>query len=384
MEKTRIQPSTPHETPSVQSNSDLTTAVVIPAYQPGPILLDLFNELQQKEIENIIVVNDGSNPNSKPIFDRIEKLGGTVLNHGQNLGKGQALKTAFNFILSRLPQVKSVLTCDADGQHHADDVLNLFKVAAEKRNELLLGSREFDDQVIPWRSRFGNKVTKQVFRFLVGQALTDTQTGLRVIPRSFLPALIQIKTGRYEFEMEMLVLAGKKNIPLREVSIQTIYEENNPTSHFNPLLDSLRIYFVFIRFSIASIASAITDIVSFTLFYYLTSELFLSLLSARVISATLNFWLGRRFTFQSKLPILPQAGKYLVVASLHLFATYTIIYSEIQVLALSVYSAKLFTECTIFLINFLVQLNWVYAEPNKHAVKSTDSLGSAYRFYPCW
>src|SRR5690606_33516392 len=148
-----------------------------------------------------------------------------------------------------------VVTVDADGQHLVRDVVRVALGHTRDRRSLLVGSRRFSKDV-PLRSRFGNIVTRHVFRWLVGIRLSDTQSGLRAIPSAALPWLLRIESTRYEFELDMLVEAHERGIPLRELPIRTVYEAGNSSSHFRPLVDSLRIYFVFLRYVAASFGTA--------------------------------------------------------------------------------------------------------------------------------
>jgi hypothetical protein len=101
---------------------------------------------------------------------------------------------------------------------------------------------------VPLRSRFGNSLTQWIFRMLMGKDVKDTQTGLRAIPRSMIPALLKMKAPGYDFEMEMLIEAVRSHAPLACVPIETVYIDGNKSSHFRPLADSVRIYIVFVRF----------------------------------------------------------------------------------------------------------------------------------------
>src|SRR4029077_1048749 len=129
-----------------------------------------------------------------------------VLVHAVNRGKGNALKTAFNqFLLTTPVDSPGVVTADADGQHLPDDVRRVAERLERSRSSLVLGGRTFEGDV-PFRSRFGNTVTRGVVRLLLGRPIFDTQPGLRGIPRGFLPELVsQAEGGHYEFELEMLV-----------------------------------------------------------------------------------------------------------------------------------------------------------------------------------
>jgi len=215
---------------------------IVPAYKPDEKLLSVIESLRPDYAE-IIVVNDGSGPSFEGVFAQLE--GVHLLAHEQNRGKGAALKTAMRYCAERWPEALGCITIDADGQHRAPDVA---KVAAEFRSHphcLVLGVRSFTRAGIPLRSRVGNIVTRMLFFALVGRFIRDTQTGLRAIPMAFFAELVELKPDRYEYELEVLLACRKK--PLRQVTIETVYIEENRSSHFSPIQDSLKIYTTLIR-----------------------------------------------------------------------------------------------------------------------------------------
>ena len=156
------------------------------------------------------------------------------------------------------PDLVGVVTGDADGQHHPDDIEAVARRLEQHPDSLVLGSRSFGKDV-PLRSRFGNIATRKIMHALLGQKLTDTQTGLRGIPATLLPKLLRTESTGYEFELDVLIAAHQLEIPMLEEPIRTIYEEGNKSSHFNPIVDSMKIYFVLLRFGSVSAMTALID-----------------------------------------------------------------------------------------------------------------------------
>lgn len=225
-------------------------ALVIPAYQPDEQLLQLIQALREQRPEQlIIVVNDGSDHQKMTLFEQLLNYQVEVLHHARNLGKGQALKTAFAHYLQLIgDNALGVITADADGQHSVADILALSDALAETAHYLHLGVRNFTLESIPLRSRFGNILTSYIFRKISSTTLYDTQTGLRGIPANLLKSLLNSRLQGYELEMEMLLIAARQQIRMNQIPIKTIYFNNNAQSHFSPILDSFKIYRVVVRF----------------------------------------------------------------------------------------------------------------------------------------
>lgn len=220
--------------------------ILIPAYKPNMKMIELADTLLN-EGYIITVVDDGSGEEFKEIFSSLNPKV-KVLTHEVNKGKGRAMKTGFAYILENYPDSQGIITVDADGQHIPEDIKKVKDKMLEKKNKIVMGSRLFKGEV-PLRSRFGNNITKFVFAVISGLRLEDTQTGLRGIPYSLLKEMSTLEGERYEYEMNMLMHIAKKKIPLIEVPIETVYIEDNASSHFNTIKDSAKIYKIIFRYA---------------------------------------------------------------------------------------------------------------------------------------
>lgn len=223
--------------------------VLIPALNPCDRMLGVIDELRACEgVAEIIVVNDGSDAACEAVFQSAaERPRVELLRHAVNRGKGAALRTGIRRFLDRAAADDILVTADADGQHLPADILAVAAMAQQQPTSLVLGSRAFRGDV-PLRSRFGNELTRFVFRLFTSERLTDTQTGLRAVPRPLLERLLSVKADRYAFELEMLLIASRTGVPFVTVPIQTVYLEGNVASHFRPIADSARVYWVFARY----------------------------------------------------------------------------------------------------------------------------------------
>lgn len=239
--------------------------VLIPTYNPTERIIEVVRSLISAGFERLIIVDDGSRPECSPIFAALAEMPQcTLLHHDVNRGKGRGLKTGFAYILEHMPECCGVVTTDDDGQHSPEDILRCAE-KMEQSGRAVLGARDFTGDDVPPRSRFGNNCTRFVFRALCGIRITDTQTGLRALPISYLPALAKLSGERFEYETNMLLEMKRLGLPFDEVRIQTIYNDKNSGSHFHPLRDSIKIYVVIFRFMLSSGICSLIDIGLFTL-----------------------------------------------------------------------------------------------------------------------
>jgi glycosyltransferase involved in cell wall biosynthesis/SAM-dependent methyltransferase len=354
----------------------MDVVLIIPALNPGVSLTALVDQIPPQAVRRILIVDDGSAAESQPEFERCAaRPHVTLLRHAVNLGKGAAIKTAINHALCRYPQC-GVVTADADGQHLPEDILGVARALAANPDRLILGSRDFKGAV-PLRSRIGNAVTRQLVRLLIGSAIADTQTGLRGIPASLLPHLLRIRSTGYEFELDMLIAARHQNVTVTEESIQTVYEPGNPTSHFNPLLDSMRIYFVLLRFAALSLLTAVVDNLAFFLFYGLTGSIGLSQAGGRALAVLFNYTSARRAVFLSGEAHRVVLPKYLLLVAASGLASYALISGLLAASAIPVIAAKLIAESALFAVNFLVQRDFIFLRRGSPVATDWDAYYSS-------
>ena len=321
--------------------------------------------LAGRSFESIVVVDDGSGPEYAGIF---AACAAALLRHEKNLGKGAALRTGIAHVLAIHPDC-GVVTADADGQHHPDDIVLVAARLAREPDRLVLGARGFEGAV-PGRSRFGNWLSRIVFRLLLGQKLGDTQTGLRGIPRRLLPQLAAMTSTGYEFEVDMLTAAKHLSIPIVEEPIRTIYQRGNPNSHFNPLKDSMRIGFVLARFTMLSLATAALDNLVFLLAIRAALAPAPAQIIGRAAAVLVNYPLARRAVFLSKEPHRSTLARYLALVAASGFLSFQLMTLFERALGLTVLESKIAAESALFIVNFMVQRDWVFLR--RRTLDATD------------
>jgi putative flippase GtrA len=195
---------------------------------------------------------------------------------------------------------------------------------------------------------------------LIGKKITDTQTGLRGIPASLLPRLLQLRSSGYEFELDMLITCKHQSCPVMEEPIRTIYLDGNKSSHFHPLLDSMRIYFVLFRFSMMSLMTAIVDNVVFMLMMSLTDSVARSQVAGRLVGLLFNYVAVRRAVFHSQQNHLAVLPKYLLLVACNGVISYAAIQFLHSRFGFRIVTAKLLAEGVLFIANFAIQRDFVF------------------------
>lgn len=345
--------------------------IIIPSYKPNKEIMMEFIEKLKRSFKNIVVVDDGSGEEYTQFFEEIKNEGIVVLKHHINFGKGRGIKTAFNYVLNNYPDITGVITADCDGQHYIEDITKCAEKLKEDPEKLVIGYRNFDEKQVPFRSRFGNKITRGIFNTFVGIKISDTQSGLRAFGKKNMKMFLTTSGERYEYETNMLIDCKEKNIEIAEVPISTVYISNNSGSHFNPIKDSIMIYKLFAKYIISSISSFILDILLYTVFVNLLpemknniiTEIVVATIISRIISATYNFIVNSKMVFKNKNK--DSVIKYLILSGIQMFISAFAVSKLFELLHLNSTLIKVIVDTIIFIINFIIQREWVFKKNKK-------------------
>lgn len=353
---------------------------LIPSLNPDEKLPQTVKGLFAAGFSHVLLIDDGSRQACQPIFEELALLPGcTVLHHEVNKGKGRALKTGFQYYLENFDQTvfAGVVTADADGQHLPEDIYQsaLPLLDPKKKYALTLGTRNFDEEQVPFKSRNGNKITTIVFKLLYGKLINDTQTGLRGIANRYLPVCLELKGERFEYEINMLIDAARRKLKMVEVPIQTVYFDNNRETHFHPVKDSIRIYRVmlasFFRFACSGLISFLADQGLFALFEKLILSGLLAVYSiplatlvARVLSSLLNYSLNRAYVFESKNTGKEAILRYYILCAVQLVASAACVTLLHTLTKGNASLLKLLVDTVLFLFSYRIQQSWVFKQKN--------------------
>ena len=354
-------------------------SVVLPSLDPDEKLITVVDGLLEYGFSHIILVNDGSKQENLHYFTDLAAQHPeiTLLHHEVNKGKGAALKNAFRWFLENRPDGYGVVTVDGDNQHHPEDT----RACCEhmlKTGHAVLGCRDFNQEDVPARSSFGNKTTSMIFKIFVGMTISDTQTGLRALPRKILEELVDVYGDRFEYETNMLLAFKTKGIAFDEVKIRTVYIEENKSSHFRVIHDSWRIYKLilahFFRYTLSSIACFVVDsgmvfLLTKVLGSFLTDPLLsgISTVGARVVSSLINFFMNKKLVFQAKVSTAKAMVRYYALAIPQLAVQWLLNQGLYTLLGITEQQAGMRTlihilvMCVLFIVSFTIQQRWVFA-----------------------
>ncbi len=196
----------------------------------------------------VYVVDDGSTDST---YEKIRDIPGvSILRHEYNRGKGAALKTGF---AAAGTVADWAITMDADGQHDPANAAELVETLRRIRAKgsarpIIIGMRlGMAAGDVPWTSRYGREFSNFWVRACGGPRVRDSQSGFRIYP---LPEILrlEVKAERFQFEVEALVKANWRGMPVLEAPVSVTYTPGTDRiSHFRPFVDFWRNSGTFMR-----------------------------------------------------------------------------------------------------------------------------------------
>ncbi len=355
-----------------------SVAVVLPSLNPDHRFKSVADGLIEAGFRHIVVVDDGSDEAHKHWFDELRgKETCHLLVHEVNKGKGRALKDAFAYVHEQLPELKGVVTIDGDGQHLLGDIIACGERMLAEGDKVVMGCRDFSHPDVPPRSVAGNRFTAAMFRLCYGIRITDTQTGLRAIPAQYLESFSRIEGERFEYETNMLLQMKRMGVAFVEQPIETVYDKEEYSSHYNAIRDSWRIFKVMVKFLLSSGAAFLID----SGLYFVLNWLFAArlgtyaptilMIPARAVSSFVNFNLNKSLVFRSNASYKRAMLRYYILCVIQL-AVNAALTNGLVILASRAaghpISAALSTlihiavMTALFFVSYPIQREWVFAE----------------------
>jgi glycosyltransferase involved in cell wall biosynthesis len=207
-------------------------AAVIPALDAAPTIEDVVRRTLLS-LSDLLVVDDGSKDATAVVA---RQAGAEVLKHARNEGKGAALRHGFEVLFGR--GADAVVTLDADGQHLPEEIPKLLERAGEA--DLVIGGRDHLFAQMGALRRASNRLSSAAISAVAGVRLTDVQSGFRLYSRRLIE-VVGFPENRFDAESAVVVRAVRHGLRVVSVPVELGFADGRTTSHYHPLVDSLRI-----------------------------------------------------------------------------------------------------------------------------------------------
>lgn len=213
--------------------------IVIPAYNPLQFIVQFIEKLVVLQPKRIVIVNDGSNPRYISIFKKLAQFQEVhIISYEHNMGKGYAIKSALQYIVTSEKNYSGILTVGADNQHKIEDIEKIIETKDLFSDGLIIGVRQFRHNDLPIKNFLGNRAASILFELLFRKRLLDIQSGLRYIPKEAVVWVRKVPGQRFNFDTNMLIEAIHRKIPIYEVPIGDAKMSKNSFMYYDEILSA--------------------------------------------------------------------------------------------------------------------------------------------------
>lgn len=203
-----------------ETTSGDEVAIIIPVYNESLVIAGVVDSIP-KSFKVVVCVDDGSEDDTSR---QIKSTRAMLVRHPINLGQGAAIQTGIEYALLN-PDIKYLVTFDADGQHRIEDVKKMLEHLKKNKLDIVLGSRFLGsaENISPGKRRL-LKLAVKFSNLTTGVSLTDTHNGLRVFNR-FAAENLQLKMHDFSHASEIIERIGEKNLKYDEIPVTIIYTD---------------------------------------------------------------------------------------------------------------------------------------------------------------
>lgn len=224
-------------------------AIVMPAYNAGKTIEGVFPRIPEgflKRITEFIIVNDGSKDDTAEKAAALKKKYAIrLVTHEVNKGYGAAQKTGFSEAIKGNAQIAILL--HSDGQYPPEILPSMAQPIEDGTADMVLGSRILGGKALqggmPLHRYLGNRMLTAIENLAYGLHISEYHTGYIAYSRKALDAIPFTRlSNTYHFDGEMILMASKKKLKVKEVPIEAHYRDEK--SYLNPItygIDVLKI-----------------------------------------------------------------------------------------------------------------------------------------------
>ncbi|MDP2860424.1 MAG: glycosyltransferase family 2 protein [bacterium] len=188
-------------------------SVIIPVLNEEKTIEEILSRvLTQKEVSEVVVVDDGSTDKTRVIVESVKDPRVKIFSHIKNQGKGAAIRTGIANVSGDFMIIQ-----DADLEYDPKEYHGHLDIASEKT--VVYGSRlKTNNPRAYFLTYLGNVVLTKLANFFFGLNLTDSYTCYKLLPVKIAKGLSLSSSG-FEIEAEITAKLGKTRVPVIEIPI---------------------------------------------------------------------------------------------------------------------------------------------------------------------
>lgn len=186
----------------------MTVSVIIPAYNEEAVIAQILDRLLKIDnIDEIVVVDDGSSDNTSGIVKTYKDKGVVLAQHPYNIGNGAAVKTGIRKATGDI-----LVFMDSDGQHPPEEIPKMLPLLDQY--EMVVGARSKGTVSVWWRD-IANSVFNSYASYLVGYPIPDLTSGFRIIRSKTVRGFIYLFPNGFSYPTTITVSMFRAGYPVK-------------------------------------------------------------------------------------------------------------------------------------------------------------------------
>jgi len=303
------------------------------------------NDLMKRDFTNLVLVKNENLP-----FKTDEPKEIKTIIHNE---ESTALEKGFEIILKDYPQAEGVIVVGADSQYSAHDIERIVEDLATNPDDIIFAVRKTENEAK--QVNLGDRLINSLFTLLEKRNHENWTSTLRALSTKNMKTLLD-RSGNLESAEEL-------GINIRKVPIYT--EEQ---SFYERLMELIRMYRVFIKFTASSLFSTVVDLGLFAIFIYLlrgtfpTSYIMISTTIARIVSIFVNYTLNNKLVFKRKNEKRGSFIRYITLAIIEMLGSGMLVTFIVNTLIPFETLTKILVDGSLFFVGFLIQRKFVFTK----------------------
>ncbi len=348
--------------------------VIIPAYNPGEVMIEFITKLFCAGFKNIVIIDDGSKEESRGVISDAESFGCRIVRHAVNMGKGRSLKDALNYISIYMTNCKYGIVLDCEGRQNIKSINELANALIENPDSLVLACRNYRSKTVKFKNVITNFFTRLAMILFCGISVYDTKTTFRAFSIETAMKFINTAGERYDYEVNVILESKAKEVKIKEIKVDDSNFENKK-SHYNPLRDSFNLYKIFLRYVLVALITYGVDLGLFRLlmeYLKIISPIYYTVIDtviARVVSSFVGFLIKRNKVFKTKEHTAATTAKYYIVTFGQMLVSAISVWLIQRIWHVDVVVIKMIVDFILFIIGFVLQREWVFKTYGKKTKK---------------
>jgi len=334
----------------------MTTALIIPTEEMTPQLARMLAGFRSDgSIRPVAVFFGGASAGEIP--------GAVVLRCAG--GKGAAIKAGLEYVRDHMPECRYVIKAEAVQDAGSRDVMRIFRALCKGGGAQLVMGKRAINPARPVTGRLRSWFIRSIFAIAAGTNIHDVQTPIKGFGRELIDVFLNIDGQGLEYEVNLLLYAARRGIPIREVDVPGLHTESGHT-YLQHLIKWIKVYACVVTFAVSSLIAFLLDFFILLGLNRLLSgineivALVISVGAGRIISSIVNFYMNHFIVFDSNEPVGTALLKYSALAAFIMVGNYAVMHVLNILMNMPLGISKVIADTALFVVSFIVQGKFIY------------------------